>query len=841
MKLFARKKAPKPNSGSRDFSDEIPKPAIPTPLYQKLATHGTHPPPHGQPTTKRPEDERWEVVQAPLESPSLPNSHPPPPIIHGPSRASSFNSITPSTERPLASAQTAPRSTSPMSGFTAMTTPTPTPNKLIRHHDRDRDAHIQSNVRKKTQPSAPVALGILRALDPPRAAEGILPVSHSEERFTASESGHQSLNYLPRESGEKEKKEKRGFWGGRDKDRDKEKERERQEKETHHPAVPARDRERERGREGRREEDGPAELTRMIGYLTATASEDWALVLEVCDRASASENNAREAVRALRREFKYGEPPAQLSAARLWAIMLRNSTETFISQSTSRKFLDTLEDLLSSSKTSPVVRERLLEVVAAAAYASGKNQDPRHERDGFKGLWKRVKPYDKPDEGMPFDNDDAMFNPPASAGVRSSGYEVPIVSYQEPSPVAPDVAAITPTVTTVKKRKSPSRNRIIPPDEDIRRLFQECKIAQGNASLLSQALTLTKPEDLKKADVIKEFYMKCQSSQELLFTQIPWAAAGAARSRTEQDLATPRQRKTSNNDISDPSPEQTIEEQLFAALLAANEELIEVMRQYEDLERVAIERKAEERSRKEERRERRRREQMELEQANTASFGGGSSSRSPSPTRSRSRSPHPTTLVPTSRAPPPAHQHAHSHSHSYSQHSHAHESDPNLPGTTLAPPPAAPHGPRSPAQPPLHSRTPSPTPRIEPYTYVPPNGMAHGYRHGQAYERGYSRGEDTGEEEEEEELHVPSAKALGKRKLVEPETPVSGPAFDPDDIYEDREIPYADANGSEPDFEDDTDARWRHPPVKFAYDAVAERSRQLQAMGGALSLTNGTH
>jgi hypothetical protein len=55
----------------------------------------------------------------------------------------------------------------------------------------------------------------------------------------------------------------------------------------------------------------------------------------------------------------------------------------------------------------------------------------------------------------------------------------------------------------VKKRKSPSRNRIIPPDEDIRRLFQECKIAQGNASLLSQALTLTKPEDLKKADVIK--------------------------------------------------------------------------------------------------------------------------------------------------------------------------------------------------------------------------------------------------------------------------------------------------------------------------------------------------
>lgn len=45
-----------------------------------------------------------------------------------------------------------------------------------------------------------------------------------------------------------------------------------------------------------------------LGYLTATASEDWTLVLEVCDRASASESNAKEAVRALRREFKYDTP-----------------------------------------------------------------------------------------------------------------------------------------------------------------------------------------------------------------------------------------------------------------------------------------------------------------------------------------------------------------------------------------------------------------------------------------------------------------------------------------------------------------------------------------------------
>lgn len=36
----------------------------------------------------------------------------------------------------------------------------------------------------------------------------------------------------------------------------------------------------------------------------------------------------------------------------------------------SRKFLDTLEDVLTSSRTSPVVRERLMDVLAAVAYAS---------------------------------------------------------------------------------------------------------------------------------------------------------------------------------------------------------------------------------------------------------------------------------------------------------------------------------------------------------------------------------------------------------------------------------------------------------------------------------------
>lgn len=48
-----------------------------------------------------------------------------------------------------------------------------------------------------------------------------------------------------------------------------------------------------------------------------------------------------------------------------------------------------------------------------------------------------------------------------------------------------------------------SRNGIIPVDEDMRRLFQECKLGRGNAALLNEALAFATPEDLKEKGIIK--------------------------------------------------------------------------------------------------------------------------------------------------------------------------------------------------------------------------------------------------------------------------------------------------------------------------------------------------
>jgi VHS domain len=118
------------------------------------------------------------------------------------------------------------------------------------------------------------------------------------------------------------------------------------------------------------------------------------VVLELCEHASANETAAKEAARALRREFKYADPSAQLSAARLWAIMLQNCSEEFIEQSASRKNLDAVEDVITSNRTNPVVRERLLEVLGSAVYHHTKN-DRRHS---FAVLWRKVKPPSAPEQ-----------------------------------------------------------------------------------------------------------------------------------------------------------------------------------------------------------------------------------------------------------------------------------------------------------------------------------------------------------------------------------------------------------------------------------------------------------
>ncbi|KAI6158656.1 hypothetical protein EDD17DRAFT_1620975 [Pisolithus thermaeus] len=735
------------------------------------------------------------------------------PVI--PSRSSSNGSLPPGASPPLPNAPpTIPRSSSPFS----VSSHTTSIQHATGQHPARNSRNDQNNLRRKSP--APAALGILKALEPnPQDSQSNFHHDSSDDHHPPSEPVRAM-----------EKKEKRSFWEGMLKDREnKTKEREKE-----------KERERARDRDRRDDDVVVAELTRLIGYLTATASEDWSIVLEVCERASATEANAKEAAKALRREFKYAEPKSQLAAARLWAIMLRNASDIFLAQISQRKFIETLEDVLTSSRTSPVVRERLMEVLAAAAYISSRSQpagkDKERDKEGFRGLWCRLKPADKPDCGVPFDTDDAMFSPPVTSLRRpSSQYSLETPTFAQQTFSMGATPAPPPVDQNFQPQARRSHRGIIPVQEDMQRLFQECKIALGNANVLSEALAFAKPDALD-GELVREFLAKCRSSQELIHTQIPWASAGAERSRAERALQFEYRRSThgSHQDLHagpDETPsELTMEEELLAALLDANEALFGALNMYEDLARVAVERATEERSRREVRMNRR---QFD-EQLGEPPGGHSGSPRTASPplpsppTSPRQQfempmvvpsSNHPLPRIPPNLMPSPP-----SLAQITSQHYHSQATTPTL----LAPP--HPIGPRSPSQPQTHSRTPSPD-RMQRFSgNNSPESRKDSLPEGM--EQMHIEDESTSEE-----AHTPirpSEKALGKRRVIyEPDV------YDSCDPYGDKNVVSSFRDSVVDSDSDEVAYAPKRPPVQYVYDAAAERTAQQLKEGRVL--VNGVH
>ncbi|KAI0299014.1 hypothetical protein B0F90DRAFT_1810761 [Multifurca ochricompacta] len=830
-------------------------------LHQLRSTPSSRDNHHHQQTSS--DDDHWHVL--PSDPSNTPDTTKHVPLTS--SRSSSLASLPPGASPPLANPPiNTPRTASPFPGT----------NSVRSSHTKD------SREREKDRRGGTAAVSILNALNPQFAPP---PQTFDPTRSLRDD---ETVVYAPSEGSiREERKERGGFWswastGERDRDR----------------------------RDIRDREDG---------YLTATSSEDWAVVLEVCERASATEANAKEAAKALRREFKYGEAPQQLSAARLWAIMLRNSSELFVHQCMKSKFMDTLDDVLSSQRTSPVVRERLLDVLAAAAYAS--SATPLKSESSFRLLWRKVKPPGKPDEGVPFDPDDAMFNPPSprrsSALNPISGYPptihpqslqvTPVSSPQPQAPSQPQSQTQTQTQlqTQTQTQTQPSQpqpqpqnqtqtpasqpptrtkrdvpnhgqlQRVIPPEEDMRRLFQECRFAHGNAQLLSEALAFASPEDLREKDIIKEWHTKCLTSQELIAAQIPWATAGADRSRTARETQQLQQQRTIKRRNSPNGPgtpnipskprnkqgngeespvELTHEEQLLGALLEANEALTSVLRVYDDIERIGIERETMERSRQEVRLDRSKNvvdERGYVHRLDLPPTSLGSSSRSPSPSPSPSPKPPslpiPVALQPHGGQPHPLPPIPVQHQQNYA-----------TPQPSLALPPPAPHGPRSPGLVMHRSHTPSPErggfARPSLLTSVPnatdvPNGSASKPAVPSLGIIVSSGGDivddEEKEEEEEEDIRTPirpSAKALGKRRLIEAEEP-DPEAFNPDDIFYERtdvrdtRNPAPDDSGMS-DSDSDSPHRGWPQPVHYAYDAVAERTQRLMQQ---MALVNGVH
>jgi hypothetical protein len=115
-------------------------------------------------------------------------------------------------------------------------------------------------------------------------------------------------------------------------------------------------------------------------------------------------------------------------------------------------------------------------------------------------------------------------------------------------------------------------------------------------------------------------------------------------------------------------------------------------------------------------------------------------------------------------------------------------------------------------------------------------------------EKGKGKGKEKGVgDDEEDDVRTPirpSAKALGKRRVVEAEEP-DPDAFNPDDLFYERtdvrgdtRNPAQDDSGMSDSDSDSLPRSWPQQPVHYAYDAVAERTQRLMQQ---MALVNGVH
>ena len=100
----------------------------------------------------------------------------------------------------------------------------------------------------------------------------------------------------------------------------------------------------------------------------------------------------------------------------------------------------------------------------------------------------------------------------------------------------------------------------------------------------------------------QELYVRCRAAHDLIFAQIPWATSNAERSRDNRAASgDPIDRGEPNVlDLSKDPSELTVQEQLLAALLISNEELVESLRMYDDWEGVGIATDVDQRSKSDE-------------------------------------------------------------------------------------------------------------------------------------------------------------------------------------------------------------------------------------------------
>ncbi|ODO02955.1 hypothetical protein I350_05798 [Cryptococcus amylolentus CBS 6273] len=591
-------------------------------------------------------------------------------------------------------------------------------------------------------------------------------------------------------------------------------------------------------------------------------------IYEVCDRINHSgqgESIAKEAARALRKEFKYGDEMQRRSAGKVWFVLMRNITVKGFkgdpAHATNKKFVQALEPILTTPPAKATVslstKKLLTDILADLTYAYGMDK----ECGGLTDLWKKVKLPQEPEFGRPMPQDHPIYShnpdqPPTSQMANLQVHPAPASHSSHNSHISQPTSLPPPPrpprdYAGPEFAAGPGYKDLPSHSEDIRRLEEECTAAQESAKLLGEALLYTRPEELEYKPVIREFYPKVFNAYTSLTNQMDWAQAEASQSR--ERLSKSGALMIHDGPPADTQgPESTLEERALATLFETHAMLAEVIKQHDDLERMAVDekelREVRERSKKETRMDRG--QQMQMLSVGPTS-GVASSSRSPSPTPApllppvqpapqggnlKSNNPFRSAAPARSKSPSPDRHHL----------PHA-PRDTNSPsnGRTVSPLGGAKlrMGPRplpNPSKPSSAVPTPSQTPA--------PGATASSYggsqsapsRSGTGDSNGKSSVGKDGEEIDGDDLPKiplkPSRKALGKRRAVVDEDN----NFDPNDMFNptstDPRSTVPSSNNGLPDGEGSDESLLlgddftKVKPIVYAYDAYEERQKELKRL-----------
>ncbi|CAE6417159.1 unnamed protein product [Rhizoctonia solani] len=114
--------------------------------------------------------------------------------------------------------------------------------------------------------------------------------------------------------------------------------------------------------------DKDARLSKITAMVIENHLGEWPIVEDVLSRAFATSMNANSVLRVIVRKLTVGDAFQQLSAGRLWAVLMKRSPPVIYESVTRKDFLVDLEQVICSPCTEMVAADRLIAVIATTIH-----------------------------------------------------------------------------------------------------------------------------------------------------------------------------------------------------------------------------------------------------------------------------------------------------------------------------------------------------------------------------------------------------------------------------------------------------------------------------------------